>query len=357
MTMRLVPWTCLMLLLLAGAAAPRAARAAEYEIEDPGHALVTVPGEGVSDLSGITHAGGDRYYAVSDTYAANVYLLTIEVDTFSGAVSSVSISDPVSMESGSDLEAIVYHPDGELIVADEATQSIRRHDPETGLLLGTIAVPVIFSMARSNLGLESLGLDPDTLGLWTGNEQALKPDGLNPGIERGTLVRLQRFDAESQPAGQWPYWVDPIPGEAVTAFNRSGLVEILPLAGGDLLTLERSFAGDFLGGTGFIEVRIHQVDVSQATDVSGFAALDGAQFVPAQKTLLWSERFSGLPNFESFALGPVLANGDRSLLLLTEGIGGPPELKALRLLPEPAAGTLCAAVLVALAALRRARTR
>ncbi len=102
--------------------------------------------------------------------------------------------------------------------------------------------------------------------------------------------------------------------------------------------------------------RIFLVEFSGATDVTGIAALSAGGFTEVTKTLLWEGLFPD-DNFEGIALGPTLANGDRSLLLVSDdGAGLNTSLYALRLVgvPEPGTALLLAIGLVALRVRRRA---
>jgi hypothetical protein len=90
--------------------------------------------------------------------------------------------------------------------------------------------------------------------------------------------------------------------------GRSGVSDLVALPDGTLLGLERSFA---LSLSGFFRTRIFHLDVSSATDVSTIAALQGATFTPAAKSLLFS---GNLNNLEGLTLGPALGPGRWALL-------------------------------------------
>ena len=106
--------------------------------------------------------------------------------------------------------------------------------------------------------------------------------------------------------------------------DRSGVSALIALDDGRLLVLERALVGA-PSGMGIFRIRIYLADPSGATDVSGFdTGLAGrTDWTPAIKTLLWEHTF-GLPvsNFEGMALGPRLADGTRSLLLVADNGGG-----------------------------------
>jgi hypothetical protein len=83
-----------------------------------------------------------------------------------------------------------------------------------------------------------------------------------------------------------------------------------------------------VGLTGY-RIRIYEINGDVATDVSGFAGLDGltpgVDYTPLDKTLLWENTFSALTNsnFEGIALGPQLDEGGRSLILIADNASGP----------------------------------
>ena len=91
----------------------------------------------------------------------------------------------------------------------------------------------------------------------------------------------------------------------------SGVSDVVALPGGALLALERAF-----GTIGF-RIRLYEVDLSGATDVSALPALRGAHYVPVAKRLLWERVFPDY-DFEGAALGPALADGSNSLVLISD---------------------------------------
>jgi hypothetical protein len=155
------------------------------------------------------------------------------------------------------------------------------------------------------------------------------------------------------PISQWGYTVSGgiVPGTAGN--TNGGVVDLVALPGGQLLVLERS-----AGLVSFPDIdlrnRIYLVDFLGATDVTGLGALTVGTYTPVAKTLLWEGLFSD-DNFEGIALGPLLANGDRSLLLVSDDGSGAQSVLSLRLtgVPEPGTALLLGAG-VALLAFRRA---
>ncbi len=304
-------------------------------IIDPGQGAVELPRgrSGAFGLSGITHAGENRYYAVSDQ-AGDLFALELRIDRVTGRIAESSVEKATTLASARDTEGIAFAAPGSVWVCDEVGPAVREHDIDDGSVLHTIAVPSVFAKARRNLSLEALSLDP-TGTLWFANEEALRVDGPKSTAARGSLVRLQRFDRSSPernwaPGGQWAYRTDPIPGEPMGGFARSGVVDLVAVSGGPLLALERGI------GSGGIRSRIYSLDWTQATDTSARPFLIDPKIEPVQKRLLWEGTALG-DNFEGMTLGPTLEAGDRSLILISDDGGATqPRLYALRFRLETA---------------------
>ncbi|MEB2346435.1 MAG: esterase-like activity of phytase family protein [Deltaproteobacteria bacterium] len=342
------------LLLLAaalGALLAPARPGAAASITDPGFGPFAFTG-GPWELSGLARVAGDQYLAVGDT-GAPLVPLAIGVDPATGAVTGAAASPSVTLAGGVDLEGVAWDPStGSVYASDEVGPAIRRHDPVSGALLSSLAIPPVFAGVRANRSFESLARDPASGALWTANEDALLSDGPVTSFAAGSVVRLQRFDAAGLPDGQWAYSADPIPGAAIGGYETSGVVDLLVLPSGELLVMERSLSSILF------QARIYQVDFAGASDTSALAALAGASFAPVAKTLLWaSGPTAQAANFEGLALGPRLDDGSWSLLLAADDNGSTAQaLYPLRVsfVPEPGAGPLLAAALAALALRRRA---
>ncbi len=300
------------------------------------------------ELSGLAGLGREDYIAVSDAHAV-VHRLTIRIDPATGAVRSATIGKPIPLtdENGArlsepanakDREAIVCDPDSdEIWIADERTgadpkaPSISRHRLSDGVRTARLtcdhdSMLTVFRRIRSNKGFESLALAPDGSALWTANEDALTIDGAAAGKAPG-IIRLQELDRALRPLAQFAYPVDPwqpIRSPILLAGKEvSGLSELLALPRGRLLALERSFCGN-ARGMPTLENRLYLVDPSGATDLASLrSGLVGRSYVAAKKVLLWRKDW-GLTNsnFEGMALGPTLADGSRSLILIADNDGG-----------------------------------
>ena len=154
--------------------------------------------------------------------------------------------------------------------------------------------------------------------LFTGNEAALAQDGPAATPANGSVARLLRFRLGSGEVDRtFVYPVDAVAAEPVppTAFSVNGLVELLPLNNQFLLAMERSFSV----GVGNA-VTLHLVGLPGADDVTGLDSLVGADVQPVTKTEVLDLNTLGLTldNLEGMTFGPRLADGRRSLLIVSD---------------------------------------
>jgi len=296
------PW--LMALLVASSVG-----AQSYRLHELGEGPVPIPGVGDAELSGITWAGGTRYFVVDDG-RSRLFPLEVTIDEEHGRIAQVVAGEFVTLAGGKDSEGIAWlGRTGSVLVTDEEGQQIREYDPSSGELIRSLPPPPPFrGRLTKNSGLESIAAAPDGESVWIANEGPLRLDGAAPTALEGAWLRLQRLDGALTPTGQWAYR-----SEAGLGFV--GVVDLLLAPGGELLALERALTG------GGFSARIFEVDMRRATDVSGFEKLRNRDdFWPVRKTKLW-ERSRGFQNFEGLALGPGLSSGGWLVLLVSDGGG------------------------------------
>jgi hypothetical protein len=276
---------------------------------------------GAAELSGITYAGGTTYYSVGDNGADSVWQVHASLTTPPGGVRYGLVSSGISAPAlGRDSEGIALTPSGHSVwVSDEIASTISEFSLADGSKIGSVAVPAIYRPAnlQGNFGLESLTYGAGAL--WTGNEEALRSDGSLSTTTSGSLVRIQKFTGpDFAPSTQYAYRTDPISAlSPFTDVERSGLVDMVALPDGQVLSLERELGG-------FLPVfrsRVYLVDFTGATDVAGVPSLADGGFTAVAKTLLWQGYFA-FTNFEGVALGPQLADGSYSLLMVSDDGSG-----------------------------------
>ncbi len=265
----------------------------------------------VTGLSGLVWAGENTYLAVMDN-SNHVVILEAEYD---GRGLDVDTVGGLSFDRDGDYEDIALNADGDILLFDEGTQQIVRFDAAIGTLIDTVNLPAIYSQHRGNLGCESFD-QMDGGEVWIANEEALIPDGPRATPDNGSWVRVLHNDPEGA-SQQFAYQVDAMPGPYFPFTNdgQSGLIAVVSLPDGTLLAMERSLA--FAGI--FFETRIYHVTTEGATDVAGLDGLEGAQFMPVTKVLLY---VGGHLNLEGLCLGRA-TGADRVMLLGVVDDGDP----------------------------------
>lgn len=278
-------------------------------------------------LSGITYAGGERFYAVDDS-GSTLYPMTIRIDLSTGTIETNTCHEGIVL-IGDDLEGVAYDPANDSVYTSDEKGAVIREHALSGTLLGTVPGPENLKAFRNNFSLESLSLSGDALTLWTCNEEALANvamrinDGALSSTNLGSVVRLTRFarsDGHAQwtVSGQWAYRTDPIRGSSYKGNERSGVVDLCALPNGTLLVLEREFSVNKFAS---FKSRIYRVAIEGAPEVSAIASLEGASYTLVAKTLLWDEN-TMLANFEGLCLGPKLRDGSLSVVLVSDGDHG-----------------------------------
>lgn len=128
------------------------------------------------------------------------------------------------------------------------------------------------------------------------------------------------FDLAAETASaECIYLTEKVADQPVQAgqFSTNGLVKLLALDSRRFLLVERSFSV----GVGN-RIRIYEVSLAGATDVSAVQALQGViqNFTPVSKTLILDLDVLGLTldNIEGVTFGPLLENGQRSLILCSD---------------------------------------
>jgi hypothetical protein len=233
-----------------------------------------------------------------------------------------------------DVEAIRFDPQGDGIwYASEGSDAlasgpfVKRAGGEGGYR-SSLPLPDMFKAARDktagprgNLSFEALAFAPDGRSLWVGMEAPLYQDGALASPERGAVSRFTRFDRNGKVLAQYAYPVDRVQGRpAPGRFGDNGVSEMLVVDSRHLLALERSGVQDAAGRFAFF-IRLYLVDLEGATDIAAYPTLDGAAYATLKKHLLMDFSRAGLDkidNLEGMSWGPVLDNGHRSLVLISD---------------------------------------
>ncbi len=167
---------------------------------------------------------------------------------------------------------------------------------------------------RQNRSWESIAMIAHELAV-VATEEPLQQDG-GTSEDGARWVRLSTYSfakANTGPVSQVVYPLGPTPDEV--AMGSTGLTELLGLADGRLLAVERT-----LTPVGTFRIDLFVVDPTDATDVLSLDALKGAEFTPATKTHIatLNDLAPTVLNVEGVCFGPTLADGTRTLLFVSD---------------------------------------
>ena len=298
-------------------------------------------GTTVGGLSGIDHdPASGTYYLLSDDggsispprfYTARI-ALTLE------KVGDIELTGVTFLQGmgAPDPEAIRWHAPSQSLLWTSEGNAVRGAAPSLqqtrldGSLVRTFALPAMFDFgllagSRINKTLEGMAITPDGQTAWLAMEAALRQDGDEPTVAaagapcRFTLIDLASGNAIKQIA----YLPDAIPKapSPPSANADNGVVEVLMLDAHRMLVLERAYMAG-LGDKDRNSMRLYAIDTRQATDTLRIAALKPGNHISAAKTLVSSfasfPALTRLDNTEGMCWGPVLPNGNRTLLFVSD---------------------------------------
>ncbi len=341
----------------------------------------------VGGLSGITYdPQANAFYSISDDRKSNsnepgqptrFYKLNIDLSAgkldntkvaFTGVTYLRKADGSQYLPQSTDTEDIGLTKTGTVFISSEGQVDapgqirtfpfINEYNLADGKLLRSLPIPAKFqpdsNLAATqtrgvydNLAFESVAVTPDQHTLFTGGENALVQDGQrtsfpgsdpknSAGVGRSRLIKYN-LDT-NKAAGEYLYNLDPTamaPSVSTTGANNfatAGLVALTALDNnGNMLAIERSFSSvaastPLTPETGNT-IKIYQIHVGDATDISGIDSLnalpaaDLAKIKPVQKQLLLNlddlKLPTGLDNIEGITFGPTV-NGKPTLVLVAD---------------------------------------
>jgi hypothetical protein len=233
-----------------------------------------------------------------------------------------------------DIETVRFDPlDGSIWYGSEgdrkrALDPFIKHASRDGAYIATLPMPAMFKSwpdrelgARDNMSFEGLSFAPDGRSLWVGMETAIYQDGPISSPKGGSVSRMTHLDRSGKVLGQFAYPIEAIPATPGPGkFADNGVSEILAISDHQLFAIERSGV-QAADGTFKNYVRLFEMDVSDATDISRIESLKGATYVAARKRLVLNLNTLGMPkvdNLEGIAWGPKLPNGHDSLVMVSD---------------------------------------
>jgi hypothetical protein len=152
-------------------------------------------------------------------------------------------------------------------------------------------------------------------------EGPLYQDGPAPTIDSGAFSRITQYDRSGNVLSQYAYPIDPIPeAPGPGKYADNGVTEILSVNDHKFLLIERA---GVQGEDGSFKnyIRLYEIDINGASDISKINSLQESKFKPVKKRLILDLNTLGLSkldNIEGISWGPKLANGNNSLVLVSD---------------------------------------
>jgi hypothetical protein len=316
--------------------------------------IAGTPATTLNGLSGITYAGNDTYYVINDnapTGNAKFHTFTIKIQGTAPAIQILPVSTTyLTTATGAaipaqalDNEGVAMTRDGKLWISSEGyitrnpvvNPTINQFSVKTGQQLGTLPIDAKFKATfdangnqltgiQSNRGFEGLTITPDNRYLTAMTESALITDGTQK-LLKNTLtnpnefkrLRVLRNDLQTQTSQEFLYNAETIPLN-IFAPGLTAVSEILALdsTGDRYLALERTYVQS---SPSVFSARLYEFDLKGATDIRTRNA-GSSGIIPAQKQLVFdfASLKTKMPNLEAMTWGPVLPNGQRSLILMSD---------------------------------------
>ncbi len=300
-------------------------------------------------ISGIDRDSEGHYWAISDDRGevANprAYVLDIALDA--NQISSITINKMIYLHDENnqlhpigrktiDPESIRMAQNGHVYISSEGNYSSNSTDlyqpfireySLNGSIIRQFDIPKAFYYqdnltqgGRSNKLFEALTLTPKGQ-LFAATEDALIQDGPMTSINNGSVIRFLKFDINTgQNTAQYAYDIPKIPVDSPPETFRAdnGVSEMLALSENEFLVIERAYA-DLVGNT----IRIVKATIQpNTTDVRQISSLVNAQYQSISKQTLLELPIQynsiKIENIEGISWGPTLANGHRTLILVSD---------------------------------------
>ena len=275
----------------------------------------------------------DKASLVSVEIEHAVTLLQDDGQPYPNAKTGGDVPDPESIRRDHEAGSLWWVTEGDRKLGLSPFLRIAAPD---GKQVGAIPLPDIFTMnkdqeigPRHNLGFEGLSFTPDGRSVWLAMESALYQDGPIATPSTGAVARLARVDREGKEFAQYAYPLDPIQAVPTGKNGDNGVSEILALDDHRALVLERSGV-EGADGVWTMYIRLYAIDTTGATDIAAVPSLANANYIPVDKRLVIdlakTAAIGRVDNIEGMSWGPTLADGNRSLVLVSDNNFNPAQI-------------------------------
>lgn len=297
----------------------------------------------VGGLSDLDYDGTYFYTVVDSPKKPFIYKFSINID--GNTIENVVFEELITMDVSPhkalvfDSEGLNYNPDSETFTLSSEGSINNKKDPfivdidRNGNILKTYSLPDYFSASnkdglRHNGAFEGLTRSVDGKGIWMATELPMIGDGPTTKLYKTTSpVRFTYFDNESKaPVKQFAYNLGRLRKMPLLPFGINGVSGITEVAPDQFLVIERGFSAGH--GNRGNRILIYLADAKNATNTLSISELKskiGKEVTPAKKRLVFDFnpvrkhlKHRIADNIEGIVFGPKLANGNQSLILISD---------------------------------------
>lgn len=296
------------------------------------------------NYSGITHVRDNVYAIVDDKDRVDGFkLLTLDIDSVNGKVRNARLEEPQGMakrraegvNTNRDCEGVAYFNDrGTVFVSGEEDQRIVEYSLNGEPTGRELAIPSIMRRDKitTNLGFEALTYNAKQQRFWTTTESTLPADGKQSSAKNRdvhNLLRFVSFDTTLQPRESYVYEMDLPKSSNVKAAGIHGVPSLLALDDGRMIVMEREgcFPKNKYGS--WVQIKLYMVNPSTERQVSLETPMKNVGRVIIMKKELICSFITRLrlgkmniSNYEGMCLGPKLADGRQTLILIADSQNG-----------------------------------
>lgn len=302
------------------------------------------------NYSGITHVKDNVYAVVDDKDKVDGFkLLTLDIDSVTAKVRNASMVEPNMMSerrakgvaTNRDCEGIAYFSETKtLFVSGEEDQRILEYSLDGSPTGRELQIPIQMQRDKiaHNLGFEALTYNEKQERFWTTTESTLLADGERASAKNNdvhNLLRFISFNNALQPETSYIYTMDKPEARKKSAKSIIGVPSLIALDDGRLIVMEREGCFPKKEYGSWVKIKLYMVNpvnekpVSMDTQMQSLEKdSDGVPLVSMHKELLGQFTTHlrigqmNLSNYEGMCLGPRLADGRQTIILIADSQNG-----------------------------------
>lgn len=263
----------------------------------------------INSMHRITGPGGQAYSDVSKDRFHSADDESMRYDAVHNLFVRGTEGQRIKTEAGvtyQNPEVVTMDKNGHFVFQFKLADNMQYHTQELG--------------PRHNSVFEGLSYSLDNKYVYVSVEDALYEDGNGAGLGDSTgYIRIMKLNRKhKKQVAQYAYIVDPVQRAPQGGSKKiNGVTDILAYSKNTFLVTERSWSIGKLSS----DIRVYMADFSRASNVARVKSLLHApNVIPIEKKLLINFSNLGIyvDNVEGASWGPVLPNGHKTLLFVTD---------------------------------------